>query len=89
MRSRCQNRHARLAHNRTDDRLTNLRDQSSSSRHIRQGVIQQILLHANVTITINIYVKTVSSDATVAMKALETMCATSVQPLALASTRMM
>jgi len=62
--------------------VTNL----SSSRHIRRGVIQQILLHANVTITINIYVKTVSSDATVAMKALETMRATTVQPLALAST---
>jgi hypothetical protein len=34
-------------------------------------------------------VKMVSSDATAAMKALETMCATTVQPLALASTRVM
>jgi hypothetical protein len=47
-------------------------------------VIQQILRHANVTTTINIYVKTVSSDATAAMKMLETMCAATVQPMPLA-----
>lgn len=56
---------------------------------ISDKVIQQILRHANVTTTINIYVKTVSSDATATMKALETVCATTVQPLPLASTRVM
>ena len=56
---------------------------------ISDKVIQQILRHANVTTTMNIYVKTVSSDATAAMKALEMMCATTVQPLPLASTRVM
>jgi len=56
---------------------------------ISDKVIQQILRHANVTTTINIYVKTVSSDATAAMKMLETMCATTVQPMPLASTRVM
>jgi integrase len=43
-------------------------------------VIQQILRHANVSTTMNIYVKTVSVDAANAMKTLETMCATTVQP---------
>jgi integrase len=56
---------------------------------VSDKVIQQILRHANVTTTINIYVKTVSSDATAAMKALEMMCATTVQPLPPASTRVM
>jgi len=56
---------------------------------VSDKVIQQILRHANVTTTMNIYVKTVSSDATAAMKALEMMCATTVQPLPLASTRVM
>ena len=42
-------------------------------------VIQQILRHANVTTTMNMYVKMVSQDATVAMKTLETNCATTVQ----------
>ena len=42
-------------------------------------VIQQILRHANVTTTMNIYVKMVSQDATVAMKTLEANCATAVQ----------
>ena len=56
---------------------------------ISDKIIQQILRHANVTTTINIYVKTVSRDATAAMKALETTCATTVQPLPLASTRVM
>ncbi|MGA8441910.1 MAG: hypothetical protein WB714_27060 [Candidatus Sulfotelmatobacter sp.] len=56
---------------------------------ISDKVIQQILRHANVTTTMNIYVKTVSSDATAAMKILETMCATTVHPLPLASTRVM
>ncbi len=56
---------------------------------VSDKVIQQILRHANVTTTMNIYVKTVSADATKAMKALETMCATTVQPERLASTRIM
>jgi tetratricopeptide (TPR) repeat protein len=47
------------------------------------------LRHANVTTTINIYVKTVSMDAANAMKSLETMCATTVQPERLRSTRIM
>jgi hypothetical protein len=42
-------------------------------------VIQQILRHANVTTTMNIYVKMVSEDATVAMKTLEANCAATVQ----------
>jgi len=42
-------------------------------------VIQQILRHANVTTTMNIYVKMVSQDATVAMKTLEANCAATVQ----------
>jgi hypothetical protein len=37
----------------------------------------------------NIYVKTVSVDAANAMKTLETMCATTVQPERLGSTRIM
>jgi integrase len=41
-------------------------------------VIQQILRHANVTTTMNIYVKMVSQDATAAMKTLEANCATTV-----------
>jgi hypothetical protein len=53
--------------------------------HFRSGpdallpVIQQIMRHANVTTTMNIYVKMVSEDATVAMQTLETNCATTVQ----------
>jgi integrase len=43
-------------------------------------VIPQILRHANVSTTMNIYVKTVSADAVNAIKNLETLCATSVQP---------
>jgi hypothetical protein len=54
---------------------------------ISDNVIQQILRHANVTTTMDIYVKTVSSDAAAAMKTLQTTCATTVQPLPLASTR--
>ena len=42
-------------------------------------VIQQILRHANVTTTMNIYVKMVSEDATAAMKTLEANRATTVQ----------
>jgi integrase len=38
-------------------------------------VIQQILRHANVTTTMNIYVKMVSEDATAAVKTLEANCA--------------
>lgn len=56
---------------------------------VSDKVIQQILRHANVTTTMNIYVKTVSADAANAMKNLETMCATSVQPERLGSTRIM
>jgi integrase len=56
---------------------------------VSDKVIQQILRHANVTTTMNIYVKTVSSDAAAAMKTLETMCATTVQPTPLAGTRVM
>jgi integrase len=56
---------------------------------VSDKVIQQILRHANVTTTMNIYVKTVSADAANAMKTLETMCATSVQPERLGSTRIM
>ena len=50
-------------------------------------MIEQILHHANVITTMNIYVKTVSADATNAMKTLETMWATTVQPEKLGSTR--
>jgi integrase len=56
---------------------------------VSDKVIQQILRHANVTTTMNIYVKTVSADAANAMKYLETMCATTVQPERLGSTRIM
>ncbi len=47
---------------------------------VSDKVIQQFLRHANVTTTMNIYVKTVSADATTAMKSLEISCATPVQP---------
>ena len=47
---------------------------------VSDKVIQQILRHANVSTTTNIYVKTVSADAANAMKSPETMCATTVQP---------
>ena len=56
---------------------------------VSDKVIQQILRHANVTTTMNIYVKTVSSDAAAAMKTLETMCATTVQPIPRTNTRVM
>jgi integrase len=56
---------------------------------VSDKVIQQILRHANVTTTMNIYVKTVSIDAANAMKNLEAMCATTVQPERLGSTRIM
>ena len=56
---------------------------------VSDEVIQQILRHANVTTTTNIYVKTVSVDAANAMKNLEAMCATTVQPERLGSTRIM
>ena len=56
---------------------------------VSDKVIQQILRHANVSTTMNIYVKTVSADAANAMKSLETMCATTVQPERLGSTRIM
>ena len=50
-----------------------------TNRHrlgVSDKVIQQILRHANVTTTMNIYVKTATADAENAMKTLETMCAT-------------
>lgn len=56
---------------------------------VSDKVIQQILRHANLTTTMNIYVKTVGADATKAMRTLETMCATTVQPERLGSTRIM
>src|SRR5882762_2771366 len=56
---------------------------------VSDKVIQQILRHANVTTTMNIYVKTVSVDAANAMKTLETMCATTVQPERLGSSQLM
>ncbi len=56
---------------------------------VSDKVIQQILRHANVSTTMNIYVKTVSADATNAMKTLETMCATTVQPERLGNARIM
>jgi integrase len=56
---------------------------------VSDKLIQQILRHANVTTTMNIYVKTASADAANAMKSLETMCATTVQPARLGSTRIM
>jgi Phage integrase family len=43
---------------------------------VSDKVIQQILRHADVTTTINIYVKTVTQDAEDAMKKLETKCST-------------
>src|SRR5260370_11734530 len=42
---------------------------------VSDKVIQQILRHANVTTTINIYVKMVTQDAEDAMRKLETKCA--------------
>jgi len=56
---------------------------------VSDKVIQQILRHANVNTTMNIYVKTGSADAAIAMKTLEAMCATTVQPEGLASTRIL
>jgi hypothetical protein len=47
---------------------------------VSDRVIQEVLRHANVTTTMNIYVKMVSADAVIAMKALEAICATTVQP---------
>jgi integrase len=46
---------------------------------IADKVIQQILRHANVTTTMNIYVKLVTRDAAEAMKVFEAKCATVVQ----------
>jgi integrase len=43
-------------------------------------VIQQILRHADITTTMNIYVKSDMGEATAAMKTLEAKCATNVQP---------
>jgi integrase len=56
---------------------------------VSDKVIQQILRHANVTTTMNIYVKTVSRDATNAMKSLESSFATTVQPEGSRSTHLM
>ena len=56
---------------------------------VSDKVIQQILRHANVSTRMNIYVKTVSADATNAMKTLERMCATTAQPERLGNARSM
>jgi len=56
---------------------------------VSDKVIQEILRHANVTTTMNIYVKTATADAENAMKTLETMCATTVQLMGLESSRVM
>ena len=45
---------------------------------VSDKAIQQILRHANVTTTMNIYVKMLSEDATLAMKTFEANCATAV-----------
>jgi len=50
---------------------------------VSDKVIQQILRHANVTTTINIYVKIVTQDAEDAMKKLETKCSLVVPQLPL------
>jgi integrase len=50
---------------------------------VSDKVIQQILRHANVTTTINIYVKMVTQDAEEAMKRLETKCSLVVPQLPL------
>jgi len=50
---------------------------------VSDKVIQQILCHANVTTTINIYVKMVTQDAEDAMKKLETKCSLVVPQLPL------
>ena len=56
---------------------------------VSDKVIQQILRHANVTTTMNIYVKTATADAANAMKTLGTICATAVQLMGLESSRLM
>jgi hypothetical protein len=48
---------------------------------VSDKVIQQILRHANVTTTINIYVKMVTRDAEDAMKRLESSCSPTVPQL--------
>jgi Phage integrase family len=48
---------------------------------VSDKVIQQILRHANVTTTINIYVKMVTRDAEDAMKRLESSCSLTVPQL--------
>ena len=50
----------------------------SAQLSVSDNVIQQILRQANVTTTMNIYVRTVSVDAATGMKILETICATTV-----------
>jgi len=56
---------------------------------VSDKVIQQILRHASVTTTMNIYVKTATADAENAMKTLETICATTVQLMGLETLRVM
>jgi integrase len=56
---------------------------------VSDKVIQQILHHANVNTAMNIYVKTVRSDAAKAKRSLETMCATTVQHERFGSARIM
>ena len=54
---------------------------------VSDKVIQQILRHANVTTTINIYVKMVKQDAEEAMKKLETNCSLVIPQTASTSSR--
>jgi integrase len=61
----------------------------SAQLGVSDKLIQQILRHANVSTTMNIYVKTMSVGAANGMKTFETMCATTVQPGSLGSTRIM
>jgi len=49
---------------------------------VKDKVIQAILRHSNLSTTMNAYVKSVSLDATAAMRTLEAIYATSMQPAA-------
>ncbi len=55
---------------------------------VSDKVIQQILRHANVTSTINIYVKMVTRDAEEAMKRLESNCSLTVPQLQFESAKL-
>jgi integrase len=49
---------------------------------VKDKIIQAILRHSNLSTTMNAYVKSVSLDATAAMRTLEAIYATSMQPAA-------